>query len=202
MQPFELIMSPADLYIALEGETPPAVNAVPGGNWVLLGLAGKRDQDSAGVKISHSSTFKKVSTAGATGAVKAFRTAEDTFVEVAMYDMTAETYAKAMNLAGIREVVAASGVAGYKSFGGKQGFDVQTWSLLVRLDGVSPYGDGLNSQWYFPKVMEEGQLVMTFDSAGTPVALNFKYTVLEDPNASSEAERFFVYTAQTAVALP
>lgn len=202
MQPFELVMSPATVYVALEGETPPTVNAVPGGNWVLLGAAGLRDQATEGVKISHNSTIKFQSTAGATGSVKALRTMEEVTVEVTMYDLTPETYAKAMNLAGIREVAAASGVAGYKSFGGKQGFDVQTWSLLVRLDNVSPYGDGMNTQWYFPKVVENGQIAMTFDSEGSVAALNFKYTALCDPNASSEAERFFVYTAQTAAALP
>ena len=202
MQPFELIMSPADVYIALEGEPAPTVNATPGGNWVLLGLAGKRDQATGGVKLSHNETLKFASTAGATGYVKAVRTAEECLVEVTIEDLTAETYAKAMNLAGIREVAAASGIAGYKSFGGKQGFDVQTWSLLVRLEGVSPYGDGLNSQWYFPKCVENGQIALTFDSEGSVAGLNFKYVVLEDPNAASEAERFFIYTPQTAVPLP
>jgi hypothetical protein len=202
MQPFEIVMSPANVYVALEGETPPAVNAVPGGNWVLLGVAGMRDQATEGVKITHNETLKFQSTAGATGSVKALRTMEEVIVEVSMYDLTPETYAKAMNLAGIREVAAASGVAGYRSFGGKQGFDVQTWSLLVRLEGVSPYGDGMNTQWYFPKVVENGQVALTFDSEGTVAGLNFKYTALCDPNAASDSERFFIYTAQTAAALP
>jgi hypothetical protein len=202
MQPFEIMGGLADIYITLEGEIPPAVNAAPGGNWVLLGLAGRRDQSTAGVKFSHNETMKFHSTAGATGDVKAFRTREEAFLEVVIEDLTAETYAKAMNLAGIREVAAASGVAGYKSFGGKQGFDVQTWSVLARLEGISPYGDGLNSQWLFPKCVENGQIAMTFDSEGTVACLNFKYSVLEDPNASSEAERFYIYTAQTAVPLP
>jgi hypothetical protein len=187
--------------VALEGETPPAVDAVPGGNWVVLGVAGKRNQAVAGVKLSYNDTLKFTTTAGATGNVKAVRTGEEAMIEVTIEDLTAETFAKAMNLAGVREVVAASGVAGYKSFGGKQGFDVQTWSLLVRV-AASPYADGLNMQWYFPKVVENGNLSLVLDSEGSVAGLNFKYNALEDPNAASEAERLWIFTAQTAAALP
>jgi hypothetical protein len=201
MQPFEIIMSPAEVYVALEGETPPAVDAVPGGNWVVLGVAGKRNQAVAGVKLSYNDTLKFTTTAGATGNVKAVRTGEEAMIEVTIEDLTAETFAKAMNLAGVREVAAASGVAGYKSFGGKQGFDVQTWSLLVRVS-ASPYADGLNMQWYFPKVVENGNLSLVLDSEGSVAGLNFKYNALEDPNAASEAERLWIFTAQTAAALP
>jgi hypothetical protein len=201
MQPYEIIMAPAEVYVTLEGETPPAINAIPGGNWVLLGVAGKRNQAVAGVKIKHSETLKFHTTAGATGSVKAVRTGEEVSVELTIEDLTLETYAKAMNMAGIREVAAASGVAGYKAFGGKQGTDVVTWALLVRVD-ASPYGDGLAMQWAFPKVVENGNLELTFDSEGAALGLALKYVALEDPNAASDAERFFVVTAQTAPALP
>lgn len=201
MQPYEIILSPAEIYIAQEGETPPAIDAVPGGNWVLLGVAGKRNQSTAGVKLKHGETLKFHSTAGATGDVKAFRTREEHSIEVTMEDLTLETYAKAMNMAGIREVAAASGVAGYKAFGGKQGFDVATWAVLVRVP-ASPYGDGFAMQWAYPKCVENGNLELTLDSEGSAIGLAFKYVALEDPNAASDAERFFVVTAQTAPALP
>lgn len=201
MQPYEIILCPAEVYIAQEGETPPAIDAVPGGNWVLLGVAGKRNQSTAGVKLSHNETLAFHSTAGATGDVKAFRTKEEHFVEVTIEDLTLETYAKAMNMAGIREVAAASTVAGYKAFGGKQGFEVVTWALLVRI-AASPYGDGLAMQWVYPKVVENGNITITLDSEGSAAALALKYVALEDPNAASDAERFFVVTAQTAPALP
>jgi len=201
MQPFEIIMSIAEVYLALEGETPPAINAAPGGNWVLLGTAGSRNQASAGVKFIGTSAYVKHSTAGATGFVKAVRTAEDVSVEVTIEDLTPELFAKKMNLAGVREVAAASGVAGYKSFGGRMGFDVQTWSLLLRIP-ASPSGDGLNSQCYISKCIEEGQLEIVFDGEGTAAGLAFKFSVLEDPNAASDSERFFIWTTQTAAALP
>lgn len=201
MQPYEIILCPADVYVALEGETFPAINAIPGGNWVLLGTAGKRNQNTGGVKIRHSETQKKHTTAGATGAVKAVRTAEEHQVEVTIEDLTLEVYSRAMNLAGIREVAAASGVAGYKSMGLKMGFDVQAWSVLVRAE-ASPYGDGMNTQWQFPKVVESGNIEITLDGEGTAAGLKFIYDVLEDPNAASDAERFGTVVAQTATALP
>lgn len=201
MQPYEIILSPAEVYIALEGETFPAINAIPGGNWVILGTAGKRNQNSAGVKIRHNETQKKHTTAGATGAVKAIRTAEEHLIEVTIEDLTLEVYAKAMNLAGVREVAAASGVAGYKSMGLKMGFDVQTWAVLVRVE-ASAYGDGLNTQWQFPKCIESGNVELTFDGEGNAAGLKFVYEALEDPNAASESERFGTVVAQTAPALP
>jgi hypothetical protein len=202
MQPYEIIMCPADLYIAYEGETVPAVDAVPGGNWVLLGSNGKRNQNTAGVKVVHSETLKFHSTAGATGNVKAIRTSEDLAIELVMEDLTLETYAKAMNGMGVREVVAASTVAGYKSFGLRQGFDVTTWALLIRLAGASPYGDGMNMQWAIPKAVENGAVTLVFDSEGNAAGIALKYMTLEDPNASSDFERFGVVQAQTAYALP
>jgi len=194
-------MSPADVYIALEGETFPAIDAVPGGNWVLLGTAGKRNQTVAGVKVGFKSTTAKHKTAGTTGWVKAFRTAEEVTAECTIEDLTLETFAKAMNLAGIREVAAASLVAGYKSMGLRQGFDVQTWAVLVRIP-ASPYGDGMNAQFEFPKAIEDGAVELVLDAEGTAAGLQFLYNMLEDPNASSEFERFGRYLAQTAYALP
>jgi hypothetical protein len=201
MQPYEIIMSPAEVYIAFEGETFPSVDALPAGNWILLGTAGKRNQTIAGVKINFKDTLKKHTTAGATGWVKAFRTAEEITCECTIEDLTLEMFSKAMNLAGIREIAAASGVAGYKSMGLRMGFDVQTWSVLVRVL-ASPYGDGMASQFEFPKAIEEGNVSQVFDSEGNAAGVQFLYNMLEDPNASSEYERLGRYVAQTAYALP
>lgn len=201
MQPYEIISCAADIYIALAGETFPAIDAAPGGNWVPLGLAGKRDQSVAGVKISFKPTVKFHSTAGATGWVKAFRTAEEITSECTIEDSTPETFAKALNLAGIREVAAASGIAGYKAMGLSQGPDVQAWSLLVRIP-ASPYGDGMNSQFEFPKAVQVGGTDLVYDSEGSIAGIKFLHNMLEDPNASSEFERLGRYIAQTATALP
>jgi hypothetical protein len=201
MQPWEQVSCVADIYVAQEGEAFPKVDAVPGGNWVLLGLAGKRDQSVAGVKINFKSTYKFHTTAGAVGWVKAFRTAKEITMECTIEDLTVETFSKKMNLGGLLEVAAASGVAGYKSVGLSAGFDMQSWSVLVRIL-ASPYGDGMNSQFEFPRAVEAGNETLGFDSEGNVVGLLFLFNMLEDPNASSEFERFGRYVAQTAVALP
>ena len=201
MEPYELVLSPAEVYVAFEGEAFPNIDAVPAGNWVLLGTAGSRNQGEAGVKITHNQTVATHSTAGATGPVKAIRTAEETLVDVVMEDMTPEVYAKALNLAGITETAAASAVAGKKVMGLSRGRDVQTFAILVRVP-ASAYGDGLNSQWEFPKGFQNASPTLQFDGAGTAVGLAFQYKILEDQNAVSDFERFGRFITQTAAALP
>ncbi len=199
MQPYEIIISPAEVYIALEGEAFPAIDAVPSGNWTLLGTAGKRNQSEAGVKVKHPQTLKMHKTAGALGPVKAVRTDESQSVEVVIEDLTLELFSKAMNLAGVSEVAAASGVAGYKVMGLSRGLEVITFSVLVRVP-ASAYGDGLNTQWEIPKAVQAGSPEMTFDGAGTAAGVAFTFDTLEDPNASSDAERFGRIKEQTAPA--
>ncbi len=199
MQPFEIFMSPAEVYVAFEGEAFPDVAAVPAGNWVLLGTAGSRNQTEAGVKITQNQTVAAHGTAGATGDVKALRTKEETLVDVVIEDLTPELYAKALNLAGVTETAAASGVTGKKVMGLSRGRDVQTFAVLVRVP-ASAYGDGLNSQWEFPKAYQNGNLSMAMDGNGAAIGLAFQYKVLEDPNAASDAERMGRFVTQTAPA--
>jgi hypothetical protein len=201
-QPFEIISMPADVYVASTGEPAPSVDfGVPGGNWTILGSNGKRNQSTAGVKLTFSETLKPHTTAGATGNVKVFRTFEEIQAEMVIEDLTMETFAKAMNNAGITEIAQASGVAGYKGFGLKQGFDVMLWAMLIRLNG-SPYGDGMNLIWWIPCAYENGAISHVYDSEGTVAGTQFKFVTLEDPNAANEAERFGRVWAQTAAALP
>jgi hypothetical protein len=199
MQPYEIMMSPADLYIAMEGEAFPAIDAVVGGNWVALGSNGKKNQSTAGVHVHHNQTVNKHKTAGSTGNVKAIRTAEESIINVVIEDLTLETYAKALNLAGIREVAAASGVAGYKSMGLHMGREVQTWSLLARFP--SAYAGGMGAQYQCPKMIETASKDLVFDGEGAAAGLSLQYEALEDPNATSEEERFGTLVMQTSDAL-
>ena len=200
-QPFEIIACAADVYLAFEGEAFPTVDAVPGGNWVLLGAAGTRNQKIGGVKITPTQEVAKHKTTGSLGPVKGFRTAAGESVEVTIEDFRLEVLAKKMNLPGIREVAAASGVAGYKSMGMWPGFEMQVWALLVRVP-ASPEADGLAMQRQYPRVIETGSLEQIFNNDGEVVATKFVFDALEDPNASSNAERFGTWVVQTAPALP
>ncbi len=191
----------ANVYLAFEGEAAPAIDAVPGGNWVLLGAAGTLNQKIGGVKIIPSQEVAKHKTVGSLGPVKGFRTGAGETVEVSIEDFRLEILAKKMNLPGIREVAAAVGVAGYKSMGMWPGFEMQIWALLLRIP-ASPEGDGLNMQRHYPRVMETGNLEQIFGSDGEVVATKFLFEALEDPNASSDSERFGSWVVQTAAALP
>jgi hypothetical protein len=81
------------------------------------------------------------------------------------------------------------------------GFEMQTWALLIRVP-ASPEADGLAMQRQYPRVMETGSLEQIFNNDGEAVATKFVFTALEDPNASSDAERFGTWVVQTAPALP
>lgn len=201
MQPYEIIMSPAEVYVALEGEVFPAIDAVPAGNWKLLGTAGSRNQSEAGVKVKSSQTLKMHATAGSLGPVKGIRTAEAQSVEVVIEDLTLELLSYAMNLNGVSEVAAASGVAGYKMMGLSRGRDVTTFGVLVRIP-ASAYGDGLNTQWEIPRAVQSGNAEIVHDGQGTAAGVGFTFDTLEDPNAANEKERFGRLKTQTAAALP
>jgi hypothetical protein len=195
MQPYEIIMSPAELFLALEGEAFPAVDAVPTGNWARLGKAGTRSQSEDGVKVSHSQEIAEHSTAGALGPVKAVRTKEGLAIDLVIEDLTLEAYAKALNGAGIGQIAQAAGVAGAKTMGLSQGIDVTTYSALVRFP--SPEGDGMTAQYCIPKVYQKANPSLVFKGDGTAAGLAFQLVALEDPNASSEKERFGYVVEQT-----
>ena len=199
MMPYEIVMAPADVYIAFEGEPFPAVDIPPTGNWIPLGTAGKKNQAESGVTITHKQTLKEHRTTGSSGPVKVVRTSEDIVVECEIEDLTLEVYSKALNAAGISSIAQASGVAGARTMSMRQGLDVTTFALVLR--SYSPYGDGLNLQYQFPKVYQEASPQVKFDGNGDAATLKFTFRVLEDPNADFDATRFGQVVAQTSPAL-
>jgi hypothetical protein len=194
MMPFEIVMSPADIFIAYEGEAYPSVDQMPSGNWMPLGTAGKRNQAESGVTITHGQTLKEHFTTGSSGPVKVVRTAEALSIDIEIEDLTLEQYSKALNGVGLAAIGQAAGVAGAKVMPMRQGFDVMTFALLVR--GPSPYGDGMNMQYQFPKVYQGASPAVKLNGNGDAATLKFQFKALEDPNADSDAERFGKLVAQ------
>ena len=199
MMPFEIVMSPADVYLAYEGEAFPTVDATPTGNWMPLGTAGKRNQAESGVTITHGQTLKEHFTTGSSGPVKVVRTAELLTIDVEVEDLTLEQYSKALNAVGLYNIGQAAGVAGAKGMPMRQGFDVMTFALLLR--APSPYGDGMNMQYQFPKTYQAASPAVRFNSNGDAAGLKFQFKVLEDPNAESDAVRFGQVIAQNTYPL-
>jgi hypothetical protein len=198
MEPYEIIMSPFEAWLAPVGTAFPAINATPSGDWAKLGTNGNKNMTEDGITLTHSQTINQKRVYGATGAVKANRSAEDLTIAFTLDDLSLEQYAKVLNNVSVSDVAAASGTAGYRTITLRQGFDVATFALLLR--GASPYGDSWNMQYQVPKVYQSESPAPAFgktDAAG----LNLVFTALEDPDAATDAERFGTCMAQDADAL-
>lgn len=198
MTPYEIIGAPLTLWLAPVGTAFPLIDAAPAGTWVKVGTNGDRNYDEAGVTVTHGETFAEVATAGSTGPVKAFLTAESLKIALTMLDVSLEQYAIALNDAAITSTAAGAGTAGFKKVGLSQGENVVTYALLAR--GVSPYGDGMSAQYEVPRCYQSAQAAPVFRK-GVPAGLQLEFTALEDATAANAAERFGRLVAQTAAAL-
>jgi len=195
MEPYEIIMSPYEVWLAPVGESYPAINETPSGNWVKLGTNGNKNYGEDGITVTHTQALNQKRVYGATGAVKVNRSSEDLQIALTLFDLTLEEYAKILNGVSVTDEAAGSGTAGYRSITLRQGFDVKTYALLCR--GASPYGDDWNMQYQVPRVYQSENPAPVFsktDGAG----LNLVFMALEDADASTDAERFGLLVAQDA----
>lgn len=197
MQPYEIIISPADVYLAPSGSTFPDVDTPPTGTWKLLGTAGKKNYSEDGVTVTHEQTLEPHRTAGSTGPVKVARTEEGLTFEGVLEDLSLEEYAKVLNDVTVADVAAASGTPGYRSIPLRQGLDVAEFAMLVRFP--SPYGDGFTAQYQVPRVYQAANPAPAFNKSGA-AGLAFSFTALEDPDATVDEERFGKLVAQDALA--
>lgn len=193
--PFEIIAAPYELWIAAVGTAFPDVDAAPAAGWTKVGTLGKRNYDEEGVTVQHSETIETFTPAGATGPVKAFRTAEGLVISLTLADLSLEQYAHALNQNAITDVAAGAGTAGTKTIGLTRGLDVARRALLLR--GESPYGDAMAMQYEVPIAFQSGSPEPSFRK-GEPAMLALEFTALEDPGAATEAQRFGRLKAQTA----
>jgi len=199
MEPYEIIMAPYEVYLAVEGTAFPLIDAVPGAGWVLLGKLGKLNQGEEGITVTHNQNVVYKRTAGSTGPVKAVRNEEDMTVGFLLEDMTLEAYAKALNGVAVTDVPAGVGTAGYREITLRQGHAITVYALLCR--GVSPYGDGWNAQYQVPRVIQTDNPAPTYSKGGS-AALRVLFTALEDHLAATEEERFGKLVTQDADPLP
>jgi len=186
MEPFEIIMSPFEVYVAPVGTAFPEPEAAIAATWKLLGKNGIRNQSEDGVTISHEQTTQEHRTNGSTGPVKVVRPEESLTIGLTIEDLTIEMYSQVIGNAMTEQTVGV-GVAGIRSVDLHRGATVQTLALLVR--GASPYLDGQNMQYEVPRCFQAASPKPKFskkDAAG----LELLYTALEDGNAASDAARF------------
>ena len=199
MQPYEIIVSPFEVYIADEGTAFPAIDADMSSesDWHLLGKNGTRNYSEDGVTVTHEQDVERHRTAGATGPVKASRTEEDLVIGFTLHDLTLEEYVYALSGQTITEEAAGASDAGYKTVGLSLGLDIATHALLVR--GPSPYLADHKMQYQVKRVYHEGSPEITYQK-GEMAGIEFEFVALEDPSASDEHERFGTLVAANAAA--
>lgn len=197
MEPYEMIIAPFEVYTAQVGEAFPLVNAVPAGNWQLLGKNGKDNESDAGVTITHEQTIIQKRNAGSTGIKKVARTEEGLTVSLVLEDMTLETYAKVLNGQSVGQVSASSGIPGQRSIGLMQGSEVAEFALLIR--GVSAYNSGLNAQYQIPRAYQSDNPAPVFNKSDV-ASLKCTFTVMEDLDAADPLLRFGKLIMQDAPA--
>ena len=195
--PFEIIAAPFTAYWAPTGEAFPDLADAPAGNWVQIGTSGDEDYNEEGVTVQHSQSTETFRGLGGTGPRKAFRTEEGLLIGFTLHDLTLEQYAVAMNGATVTTTPAGSGTAGTKDIDLYRGLTVQNIALLLRAE-ASPYG-AFRTQYQVPVVFMSSSPEPVF-TKGEPAGLRLEFMALEDPNASTAADRFGKLVAQNAAA--
>lgn len=189
MTPFEIIGAPLTLWVAPLGTAFPVINAAPAVAWTRIGTNGDRNYEAGGVTVSHSRSYDKVRTAGATGPVKAFLSEEDLMFSVTLLDLTLEQYAIALNGNTITTVAPATGVPGTKRIGLSEAPGLtREYALLAR--GLSPYNEALPLQFEVPRCFQSGAPKPVFRKGGGGAGLSLQFEALENLAAASAEERF------------
>ena len=147
--PYEMVSGPLTVYIAAEGTMFPEISVTPGSPWTLLGTNGARSISEDGQTIEFSETVEAQRVLGSTAIQKMFRTEEEVMLQCALLDVSAETFATAMNGLPVTDVAAATGTGGYRAVNLLRGEDVLNLAFLAR--GFSPYGDNMAAQFWVPK---------------------------------------------------
>ncbi|MDP3720767.1 MAG: hypothetical protein Q8T13_23645 [Acidobacteriota bacterium] len=189
--PYEIIAAPFTIYLAPVGTAFPPIDVEPDGDWTKVGVSGDRNYTEEGVKVSNPQTIAKFKSAGSTGARKAWRTDEELMISFELADMTLEAWKIALNG---NVVTNESGAP--RKIGMTRGRSVTQYSLIAR--GPSPYGDDFAMQYEVPVCIQTGnpEPVKKKDQAA---ALALQFEALEDPNATSDDERFGRIVAQDSV---
>ena len=181
-QPYEIVIAPADVYIAPVGESFPAVTASPpGGNWTLIGTIGNENYGEDGVTISYEETVEDHRGLGSTGILKSGRTEESLLVNFMLHDLTLEEVTRALNFRSVATETNDKVLDLY------QGHEVAYRALLVR--SVSAYQDSANAQYELPRVRSAGTPEVIYRK-GEAAGLAMAFRVLHDLNAASDADRF------------
>lgn len=178
--PYEVMGAPHSLYIAEFNTARPLINAAPGVNWTLVGVAGNRSYAEDGVRVNSPAAYNYFRGLGSAAPRKAFRSEEDVSIAVTLADLTLESLATAFNK--LAADVIETGIT--RTLGLSRGLSVTTLALLVR--GPSPYMDDGFAQFWIGAAMNVSsiELALRRDNA-TTYPLEFR-AVWNDEAAAGE----------------
>lgn len=193
--PYNIIVSPFEVWFAPTATAFPVVNVAPIAPWTKFGLNGNDEYSEDGVKVKHEQTVDFHYFLGDTAPRKASRSREGLRVEFTVHDMTLEMYAIMMNQA----VTTAAGPPATKSVPLYRGLDVSLYSFLIR--GPSPYmAEGAltgKMQYQIPVAAIDGEPEVVYNKT-EPAGLLISLMCLVDPAAATDADKFGKLIAQTA----
>lgn len=150
--PNEIIIGPAEVYVAPVGASFPPLDVTPGAPWVLVGTLGSKNYAESGVLLRRTLTMNYVRTLGSTVARKAAISETSFEVEFNVLDLSPDFLALAYGV----------DPADISEAGDRQEFDLNvspvplTRAVLVRVD-QSALADGAHTQWEIFQAVQAGQ---------------------------------------------
>jgi hypothetical protein len=186
-EPFEQLVGRLKVYVAPVGETPPAVNATPAGNWVEMG-ATEGEQS-----IQHGGALTYFYDNDHQGPVKAVRPQEDVVVAFTLVGLTLEHYARVLDQ--VSNVTSDAGPPATKRTPLKRGATPNEYALLFTGEAMSPYG-GYPGMYVIPRGVFDGEPQPVYSAEGR-ASLECEFHALEDDD-QSDADRLGWLVVQTA----
>lgn len=156
--PNEIIVGPAEIYVAPVGTSFPAVNAAPAAPWMLVGTAGSRNYAESGVVLRRPVTINQIRMLGSTAPRKQVISETSFEIEFNVADLSPEMMM--LGYGGLPQDVATAGA--------QQKIILPTdpvpnaFAVLVRVEGQSPLLDGGNCQWEIYNAIQAGTGEGTF----------------------------------------
>lgn len=194
--PNNIMVGVADIWLGPTDEAWPDVDDTPAGNWELLGTTGNEEYSEDGVHLQFTRQHVKHFTLGSTHPKKASITREELMVSLTLLDMDPDELSKAFNHNTVSSVAAGAAAGGYDWHGLSLNLTPTEKRMLIRM-AYSPLLTGGNSQFELERVYAVGDYDMAFTKDGM-VGAAMEFHCLEDPDASTDAERFGRWVAQDA----
>lgn len=167
----EIVIGPAEVYMAVPDTAFPDIDETPGAGWTLVGKAGSLNYGEDGVTLRKNVTSNMVRTLGSTLTRKVAISEVSFQVEYPVLDLSSEAMALAYGTDpdGITTTPADAGVAGTKAFALSTDPVPLERAILVRVKQSATMGRDGNTDWRIARASFVGTAETTFnktDGAG------------------------------------